>query len=329
MLNATGIKMQTLRLSQISDLVGIKRHTLTARTHSIFNKTELDRSSGNNIILNSSQIRKLIADRTILKPGKVIYIGNLKGGVGKTTLSYLLSDALSTLGMRTCVVDLDVQANLTNQYIKINPEQKVFYDLIGNTSKVSDIIIKLNDTLSIIPSSLRNSLIEKSLTVQSPKHYLSWFNNLCLDYLRSNFDIILVDTPPSLSTLNSVFCLALESTDSIVVPVCPDEFSIMGVQMFLEDVSDIRTAYSIHEDPQTIIVMNKFFQNQKTNLEVLMKMGNLFGDLFCDAVIKDSAKLREIINDKIRISDIKSGKEIYQTISELLCKLSVIDTREQ
>ena len=321
--------MQTLRLSQISDLVGIKRHTLTARTHSVFDKTELDRTSGNNIILNSSQIRRLIDDRTIFKPGKVIYIGNLKGGVGKTTLSYLLSDALSTLGMNTCIVDLDVQANLTNQYINIDPGQKVFYDLIDSLSEISKIIVKLNDTLSIIPSSLRNSLIEKSLTVQAPKHYLTWFNNLCLDYLRNNFDVIIVDTPPSLSTLKSVFCLALKPTDSIVVPVCPEEFSIMGVQMFLEDVNDIRTAYNIDEDPQTIIVMNKFFQNQKTNLEVLMKMGNLFGDLFCDAVIKDSAKLREIINDKIRISDIKSGKEIYQTLSELLFKMNIIDTREQ
>ena len=321
--------MQTLRLSQISELVGIKRHTLNARTHSIFDKADLDRTSGNNIILTSAQIKQLISDRTILSHGKVIYIGNLKGGVGKTTLSYLLSDALSTLGMRTCVIDLDVQANLTNQYININTEQKVFFDLIDNSSNISDIIVYLNDTLSIIPSSLKNSLIEKSLTMQSPKHYLAWFNNLCLDYLRSNFDVIVVDTPPSLSTLNSVFCLALNPTDSIVVPVCPEEFSIMGVQMFLEDVNDIRSSYGINNDPQTIIVMNKFFQNQKTNLEVLMKMGNLFGDLFCDAVIKDSAKLREIINDKIRISDIKSGKEIYQTICELLSNLNIIDTLEQ
>lgn len=321
--------MQTLRLSQISDLVGIKRHTLNARIHSIFDKNELDRSKGNNIILNSSQIRRLIDDRTINEAGKVIYIGNLKGGVGKTTLSYLLSDSLSTLGIKTCIIDLDVQANLTNQYINISPEQPVFFDLIDGKKNISSIILKINDTLSIIPSSLRNSLIEKALTLQTPKHYLSWFNTLCLDYLRDQYDVILVDTPPSLSTLNSVFCLALKPTDSIVVPVCPEEFSMMGVQMFLNDVNEIRTSYNINEDPQTIIVMNKFFQNQKTNLEVLMKMGNLFGDLFCDAVIKDSAKLREIINDKIRISDIRSGKEIYQTLNELLIKLNIIESKEQ
>ena len=103
----------------------------------------------------------------------------------------------------------------------------------------------------------------------------------------------------------------------------------MGVQMFLEDVNDIRSSYSIKYDPQTIIIMNRFFQNQKTNLEVLMKMGNLFGDLFCDAVIKDSAKLREIVNNKTKVSDIKNGKEIYQTLCRLFSKLNIIDTGEQ
>ena len=320
--------MHTLRLSQLSDLVGIKRHTLTARTHVVFEKKDLIRTTGNNIILTPQQIKKLISDRITLQPGKIIYMGNLKGGVGKTTLSYLLADTLSSLGLKTCAIDLDLQANLTDQYITVNPEQRVFFDLIDNNSKIADVIIKLNDTLSLIPSSLRNSLIEKSLTMQSPKHYLTWFNGLCLSYLRENFDVIVVDTPPSLSTLNSVFCLALNSTDSIVVPVGPEEFSIMGVQMFLEDVNDIRSSYGITDDPKTMIVMNRFFQNQKNNLEILVKMSNLFGELFCDAVIRDSAKLREVMNHKIRICDIKNGKEIYRMLRELLSNLNIIDTRE-
>lgn len=323
------MNLHTLRLSQLSDLVGIKRHTLTARTHSIFEKSDLQRTTGNNILLSSQQVKKLIGDKTICQQGKIIYMGNLKGGVGKTTLSYLLSDTLATLGLKTCIIDLDLQANLTNQYTSVSPEQRVFFDLIDNNSNITDIIIKLNDNLSIIPSSLRNSLIEKSLTMQSPKHYLTWFNGLCLSYLRENFDVIVVDTPPSLSTLNSVFCLALNPTDSIIVPVCPEEFSIMGVQMFLEDVSDIRSSYGIMEDPQTLIVMNRFFQNQKTNLEILVKMSQLFGDLFCDAVIKDSAKLREIMNHKTRVSDIKNGKDIYRMLCELLTTLKIIDIKEQ
>jgi len=320
--------MQTLRLSQLSDLVGIKRHTLTARTHSIFDKKDLKRTSGNNIVLSPEQIKTLISDKTVIQQGKIIYMGNLKGGVGKTTLSYLMSETLSTLGLKTCVVDLDLQANLTNQYVNVSPEQRVFFDLIDNNSKITDVIIKLNDSLSIIPSSLRNSLIEKSLTMQSPKHYLTWFNGLCLSYLRNNFDVIVVDTPPSLSTLNSVFCLALNPSDSIVVPVCPEEFSIMGVQMFLEDVNDIRSSYGITDDPQTLIVMNRFFQNQKTNLEILVKMSQLFGDLFCDAVIRDSAKLREVMNHKTRIADLKNGKEIYRVLRELLSNLNIIDIKE-
>ena len=72
--------------------------------------------------------------------------------------------------------------------------------------------------------------------MQKPRHHSSWFNSLCLDYLRQTYDIIIVDTPPSLSTINSVFCLCLKENDQIIIPVCPEGFSIMGVDMFLDDI---------------------------------------------------------------------------------------------
>lgn len=316
--------MSYLRLSQISNISGVKRHTLNARVKSLLNDNELARTQGNHILLSPNQIKQILEENLNYEESKIIYIGNLKGGVGKTTISYLLSDTLAQIGLNVCMVDLDVQANLTSQYIEIPPEQPVFVDVISEDKKINEVLINVKDNLDIIPSSLRNSLIQKVLSMQSPKHHLAWFNKLALNYLRDNYDVIIVDTPPSLTTLNSVFCLCLNENDSIIVPVCPEEFSMMGVDMFLEDVNEIRTSYGVESEPQILVMMNKFFQNQKTNLEVLVKMGNVYGEHFCDSIIKDSARLRETINQRIPISDIKRGKEIYETINQMLTTLNII-----
>ncbi len=314
---------EMLRFSQIASLTGLKRHAINARAKTSFNNEELIRSAGNQILLKPEQARQLIADRIDDFKGKIIYIGNLKGGVGKTTIAYLLINTLSTLGLKTCAIDLDVQSNLTGQFLAIDVNQPVFFDVIDNKLDIKDIIIELTPTLDFIPSSLKNSLIQKSLSMQAPKHHLTWFNSLCLDYLRAKYDVIVVDTPPHLTTLNSVFCLCLKNNDHIAIPACAEDFSIMGVEMFLEDILSIRNSYKITSKPKISIIMNRFFQNQKNNLEMLVKMGKEYDKMLSETIIRDSAKIREIINNKTPICEIKQGKEVYEIIASLLQEFNI------
>ena len=312
-----------LRLSQIGTLVGLKRHAINARAKTSFNNEELTRNTGNQILLKPEQVRRLISDRIDDVKGKVIYIGNLKGGVGKTTIAYLLTNTLSVLGLKTCAIDLDVQSNLTRQFLTIDVNQPVFFDVIDNKLNIKDIIINLSPSLDFIPSSLKNSLLQKSLSMQAPKHHLTWFNSLCLDYLRSIYDVIVVDTPPHLTTLNSVFCLCLKNNDHIAIPACAEDFSVMGVEMFLEDILSIRESYKITSKPKISIIMNRFFQNQKTNLEMLVKMGKEYNKMLSETIIRDSAKIREIVNNKTHICEIKQGQEVYETIAALLQEFNI------
>jgi chromosome partitioning protein len=313
-----------LRFSQIALLTGLKRHAINARAKIMYADDELKRSSGNQILLRPVQVRKLIEDCLITVKGKIIYIGNLKGGVGKTTISYLLTNVLSTIGLKVCTIDLDVQANLTRQYLNIDVKQPVFFDVIDNKLSIKDVIVQLSSTLDFIPSSLKNSLIQKSLSMQAPKHHLTWFTSLCLDYLRANYDIIIVDTPPHLTTLNSVFCLCLGNNDHIAIPACAEDFSLMGVQMFLEDVLSIRESYNMTSNPRISVIINRFFQNQKTNLEMLVKMGQEYGKMLSEIIIKDSAKIRETVNNKTALGEIKHGKEVYEIISSLLQEFNIL-----
>lgn len=314
---------EMLRFSQIASLTGLKRHAINARAKTSFDPEELIRSTGNQILLKPEQVKQLIVDRLEDFKGKIIYIGNLKGGVGKTTIAYLLINTLAALGLKTCAIDLDVQSNLTGQFLAIDVNQPVFFDVIDNKLDIKDIIIKLTPTLDFIPSSLKNSLIQKSLSMQAPKHHLTWFNSLCLDYLRATYDVVVVDTPPHLTTLNSVFCLCLKNNDHIAIPACAEDFSIMGVEMFLEDILSIRNSYKITSKPKISIIMNRFFQNQKNNLEMLVKMGKEYDKMLSETIIRDSAKIREIINNKTPICEIKQGKEVYEIIASLLQEFNI------
>lgn len=313
-----------IRFSQVSLLTGLKRHTINARAKSIFEIKDLKRSSGNQILLSPSQVHALISDRLAKNKGKVIYIGNLKGGVGKTTLSYLLINAISMMGLKTCAIDLDVQANLTSQYLAQSVSNPVFFDVIDGKASIQEVIKTINPTLDIIPSSLKNSLIQKSLSMQSPKHHLTWFNNLCLDYLRSTYDVIVVDNPPHLTTLNSVFCLCLGENDHIGIPACAEEFSLLGVQMFMDDILSIRDSYKVTSHPKISIIMNRFFQTQKNNLEMLVATSKQYGNMLSEIIIRDSAKIREVVNNKTPIGEIKNGKEVYETISNLLTEFEIL-----
>ena len=80
-----------LRLSQISLLTGLKRHTINSRAKTTYSDHELTRSPNNQILLHPAQVKTVIEDKLLNVKGKIIYIGNLKGGVGKTTIAYLSS----------------------------------------------------------------------------------------------------------------------------------------------------------------------------------------------------------------------------------------------
>ncbi len=80
---------------------------------------------------------------------KVISFYNVKGGTGKTSLSYLSGQYLSSIGKRVLFVDLDPQASLTHRLLEAKP-QRTIYNLLAENESLSDCIQEINPRLSII-----------------------------------------------------------------------------------------------------------------------------------------------------------------------------------
>ena len=314
-----------MKLAQLAQITGIPKPTLNARINSLFNKDTLERDKGNHIIISPEQAHTISKSNITKNKGVVIRVGNLKGGVGKTSLSYLLADATSSLGLKTCIVDLDIQMNLTSLYTDKNSKRPVFLDIISGKAHVSETLLKINDYLSLIPSSLRNSLIEKEILSQNGVHLLNWFNDVCLDYLKDSFDIIIFDTPPDLSTLNSVTGLCLDENDSFLFPIDPDTFSLDGVELVLYDINKIRTSYRVNKNPNTTVVMNRFEQSAKEDLKALIDANDRFGDALSETIIRKITKLKEYTKSKKTISNISRNKDILTLINGLLSDLKIIE----
>lgn len=172
--------------------------------------------------------------------GKVIAVGNQKGGVGKTTLVYNLAVLLSKQGSKVLMVDMDAQASLTEScgfepqdYEKNNTN---LFDLKGiDVSEcIYDAGLELEGDLHIIPSTPLLASVELALIQARNREYKL---KKALDTVKDSYDFILVDCMPSLSlvTIN-----AITSADFLLISAGCSRLDHYALQLFLETVQGIK-----------------------------------------------------------------------------------------
>ena len=183
---------------------------------------------------------------------------NLKGGVGKTNLSFAAATRLSSYGLKVLVIDLDQQGNFT-QACDIDAEAKpVMFDIIHSNMDMSECIVNIHDGLDLLPSRIENALLDNLFTINSLP--LDRELNKRISPLKKIYDIIFIDCPPALSP--SV-CAAALSADHIILPTDPEKFSLSGLQITLNEIKkNISDRYDINVN--TKILLNKF--DSRTNL---------------------------------------------------------------
>ena len=196
---------------------------------------------------------------------KIIAISNQKGGVGKTTTAINLSTALSAIGQKVLVIDLDPQGNAsTGLGLNYNEREKTIYGVLSNQTEIHEAIYKTNiSNLFIIPSTVDLSGIEPELATERDRAYALkkiFSSTQALD----EYDFIFIDCPPALSLLT---VMAMTVADSIIVPLQCEFFALEGLSQLIKTIDRVKNNLNpnLHIDG---IVLTMFDGRNKLSSQV-------------------------------------------------------------
>ena len=147
--------------------------------------------------------------------GKIIAVANQKGGVGKTTTAINLSAALAQEGKKILVVDIDPQGNCTSGFgIDKNKQENTVYELLLDDCTINECIIRgIMDGIDLIAANVNLAASEIELIGIPRKEFIL---RDALDYIKDDYDYIIMDCPPSLNILT---VNAMVAADSVIVPI--------------------------------------------------------------------------------------------------------------
>ena len=172
---------------------------------------------------------------------KVVSVCNNKGGCGKTATAYNLGMILAGEGLRTLLVDLDPQANLTERFV-LGRAECTIADVLGGAPDVTMhhaiLEVAQDGFLHLCPSEFQLTNVAVGLLSDAVRGRTALAR--ALRSVAGNYDVVLVDCPPEAGIL---LVNALLAADGVLLPAEPEPAALAGVKRVVEIVEMIRTEF--------------------------------------------------------------------------------------
>ena len=165
----------------------------------------------------------------------ILAVSNQKGGSAKTTTAINLGAATAALGKRVLLVDADPQGHLAEGFdIAAGALQKEMSLVLDGKLSLSEIVTNLRPNLDLAPSNIRLSYVEASLFT---RHRREDKLKNAIAAAKDNYEVIIIDCPPSLGLLT---VNALSAADCVLIPMVCDFYAMLGVSLLLDVIEDMK-----------------------------------------------------------------------------------------
>jgi len=219
---------------------------------------------------------------------KIIAVVNQKGGVGKTTTAVNLSAYLAKLGKYVLLVDLDPQANATSGLgIDYQTLTKGVYEAIAGQYLMREVIHQ-TDHLGFRVAPATPDLAGANAELVNLERREFRLSDVLLE-LRSDYDVIIIDCPPSLGLLT---INGLIAADEILIPVQAEYYALEGLSQLIKTIDLIKE----NVKPELSImgaVITMFDKRTKLSDQVMQELYKFFPDKIFRSVIPRNVRLSE------------------------------------
>jgi chromosome partitioning protein len=220
--------------------------------------------------------------------GKIISISNQKGGVGKTTTAINLASCLTELGKKVLILDIDPQGNSGSGLgLEVLQLEKTTYEILIGECSSRECIMKTGwENLHIIPSNINLSGSEVDLLDVAEREFRL---KKALSDIRSDYDYILIDCPPSLGILT---INALCASDSVMITLQTEYFALEGLSQLMKIISMVQNGLNRSLELEGVVLT---MYDKRTNLsnQVAEDVRNYFKEKVYQTMIPRNIKLSE------------------------------------
>lgn len=241
-----------------------------------------------------------------------IALVNHKGGVGKTTSAVNIAAAMAEKGKKVLLIDTDPQSNLTESLGFFDNEKTIYHSF----SKGEPLpVVQYGENLYVVPCSLDFAGIEIEISTRLAREKV--LQGL-LEPLENDFDVCLMDCPPSLGiiTLN-----VLVATNEVYIPMLAEYLSFRGIDSIVGIIDQVRKYYN-----PDLRIKGVFFTQYKANRvlsrEIKAQLEQSIGDVLMQTNVRVNVALAEAQSCGKHIfaydSESPGAKDYAELVNEML-----------
>ncbi len=254
---------------------------------------------------------------------RVVSVSSLKGGVGKTTVTLGLASAAFAAGLRTLVIDVDPQSDASTGLDVVVGNHLNIAHVLANpkAQQVKNAIVHSGWTKNH-PGTV-DLLLGSPAAMQFDTPMLTrreiWRLEEALAVIESDYDLVLIDCPPS---LNGLTRMAWTASDRVIVVTEPSLFSVAATQRAFRAVEELRRAVSPRLEPLGVVVNRVRPQSVEHQFRI-NEMREMFGDKVIEPAMPEKVVLQQAQGSAtpIHLWPGESAEEAARTFTSLLRRI--------